>query len=201
MKTIYNIYEGLLGGMEDTLKQGDEITEDMLKLHWEYAYLNNLPQTNHKVIAGGMRGIYRKYFNKSVPELFTDRHSTLETLLSKPERKHKLKKLDTDGDYIASYLLQCELDNLVDTYDFTSNKSDIEYLTEKITEHMHKILNEDGKKSLRFVIKQYFRGGKLPILSIAMESISDKDFKPNAARYSKEIMCFNFTKGQYYYKN
>jgi hypothetical protein len=186
--------------MENTLKQGDEITEDMFKLQWGYAYLNNLPTRNDKAIAGGMRGIYRKYFNKSVPELFTDRHSTLETLLKNPERKHKLNKLDTDGDYIASYLLQCELDNLVYTYDFVSNKSDIEYLTEKITEHMHKILNNDGKKSLRFIVKQYYRGGKLPILSIAMETIHDSDFKPNVPRHSKEIMCFNFTKGQYYYK-
>lgn len=197
---IEYIEEGLLAGMEDTLKQGDEITEDMFKLHWEYAYLNNLPNKNDKAIVGGMRGIYRKYFNRSVPELFTDRHSTLETLLKKPERKHKLNKLDTDGDYIASYLLQCEFDNLVNSYDFVSNKSYIEYLTEKITKHMHKILNDDGKKSLRFVIKQYFRGGRLPILSIAMETIHDSDFKPNVPRFSKEIMCFNFTKGQYYYK-
>ena len=80
------------------------------------------------------------------------------------------------------------------------NKTDREYLTEKITEHMHKILNDDGKKSLIFIIKQYYRGGSLPIMSIAMESINDNDFKPNAPRFNKEIMCFNFTKGQYYYK-
>ena len=201
MKNIIDIYEAsILGDIEDTIEDGDKISEDMFKLQWGYAYLNNLPNKNEKAIAGGMRGIYRKYFNRSVPELFTDRHSTLETLLKKPERKNKLNKLDIDGDYIASYLLQCELDKLVNNYDFVSNKSDIEYLTEKITEHMHKILNNDGKKSLRFIVKQYYRGGNLPIISIAMESISDNDFKPNVPRHNKEIMCFNFTKGQYYYK-
>jgi hypothetical protein len=65
---------------------------------------------------------------------------------------------------------------------------------------MHKILNNDGKKSLRFIVKQYYRGGNLPIISIAMESVNIDDFKPNIPRYNTEIMCFNFTKGQYYYK-
>ena len=200
MKSIYNIYEASILDIEGTFEEGDNVSEDMFKMHWGYAYLNNLPNKNDKAIVGGMRGIYRKYFNRSVPELFTDRHSTLETLLKNPERKHKLNKLDTDGDYIATYLLQCELDKLVNNYDFVSNKSDIEYLAEKITEHMHNILNNDGKTSLRFIVKQYYRGGNLPIISIAMETLHDSDFKPNVPRHSKEIMCFNFTKGHYYYK-
>jgi isocitrate dehydrogenase kinase/phosphatase len=200
MKSIYNIYEASILDIDGTIEDGDKLSEDMFKLQWGYAYLNNLPNKNDRAIVGGMRGIYRKYFNRSVPELFTDRHSTLETLLKKPERKHKLNKLDTDGDYIASYMLQCELDKLVNNYDFVSNKSDIEYLTEKITEHMHKILNNDGKKSLQFKVRQYYRGGSAPIISIAMETIYDSDFKMNVPRHNQEIMCFNFTKGQYYYK-
>jgi hypothetical protein len=200
MKNIIDLYEASILDIDGTLEDGDKLSEDMFKFQWGYAYLNNLPNKNDRAIVGGMRGIYRKYFNRSVPELITDRHSTLETLLKKPERKHKLNKLDTDGDYIASYILQCELDKLVNNYDFVSNKSDIEYLTEKITEHMHKILNNDGKKSLRFIVKQYYRGGSTPMISIAMETIHDSDFKPNVPRHSKEIMCFNFTKGQYYYK-
>ena len=90
MKSIYNIcnenitnslhslYEASILDIDGTIEDGDKISEDMFKLQWGYAYLNNLPNRNAKAIIGGMRGIYRKYFNKSVPELFTDRHSTLE---------------------------------------------------------------------------------------------------------------------------
>ena len=200
MKSIYNIYEASILDIDGSFEEGDKISEDIFKLQWGYAYLNNLPNRNAKSINGGMRGIYKKYFNKSVPELFTDRHSTLETLLKNPERKHKLNKLDIDGDYIASYMLQVELDKTLGSYDFVSNKADREYLAEKITKHMHKILNDDGKKSLRFIVKQYYRGGSDPIISIEMGTIYDSDFKMNIPRYCKEIMCFNFTKGQYYYK-
>ena len=81
MKSIYNIYEASILDIEGSMEEGDKLSEDMFKLQWGYAYLNNLPNRNAKAINGGVRGIYRKYFNKSVPELFTDRHSTLETLL------------------------------------------------------------------------------------------------------------------------
>ena len=186
--------------IDGTIEDGDKISEDIFKLQWGYAYLNNLPNRNAKSLQGGMRQIYKKYFVKNVPKLETDRHSTLQELIKHPERKHILNKLDIDGDYIASYMLQVKLDKTFNSYDFVNNKSDREYLAEKITEHMHKILNDDGKKSLQFTVIQYYRGGSIPIISIAMETLHDSDFKMNVPSYCKDIMCFNFTKGQYYYK-
>ena len=43
MKNIIDIYEAsILGDIEDTIEDGDKISEDMFKLQWGYAYLNNL---------------------------------------------------------------------------------------------------------------------------------------------------------------
>ena len=198
------ISEASLLDIEDTIEDGDKISEDMFKLQWGYAYLNNLPWNNKSAISGGMRKIYRKYFNKSVPTLFTDRHSTLETLLKKPERKHKLDKLDIDGDYLASYLLQVELDKLVSKYDFISNKSDMQYLENKLQEHLNKILNDEGKENLKVSIHQYYRGDSTRILSVYIVAPRD-DFKPYVALTTipykgVKLIGFNFTEGQYYYK-
>lgn len=200
MKSIYNVYEAsLLGDIEDTLEYGDTIKEDMYKFQWEYAYLSNLPNRNRNVIKGGMRSIYRRYFKNSVPKLETDRHSTLQTLLKYPERKHLLNKLDTDGDYIASYMLQCKFDKFADFYDFTNR--DKKYLEKTITEHMGKILTDEGKEKLRFTVEEYFTGGHQPIITINMITTDPAtDFKPYVPRYGNFIMSFNFTKGQYYYK-
>ena len=204
MKSIYNVYEAsLLGDIEDTLEYGDVVKEDMYKFQWEYAYLSNLPDRNLRAVKGGMREIYRKYFIKNVPKLETDRYSTLQTLIKYPERKHILNKLDTDGDYIASYMLQCKFDRFVDFYDFT-NESNKKYLEKVITEHMSKILNDVGKRNLVFNVEQYFHGGNQKIITIIMSTTDKNDFKPNVPRYNTkyytEIMKFNFTKGQYYYK-
>lgn len=200
MKSIYNVYEAsLLGDIEDTLEYGDNIKEDMYKFQWEYAYLSNLPDRNRGVIKGGMRSIYRRYFKNSVPKLETDRHSTLQTLIKYPERKHLLSKLDTDGDYIASYMLQCEFDKFADFYDFRYR--DKKYLEKTITEHMSKILTNEGKEKLRFTVAEYFTGCQQPIITISMITTDPiTDFKPNLPRHGNVIMRFNFTKGQYYYK-
>lgn len=212
MKTIYNIcnknitnslyslYEGVLSDIKDTLDDADKSVDNLCKLHWGYAYLSNLPNRNASAIIGGMRGIYKKYFIKSVPKLETDRHSILPELFKHPERKHILNKLDVDGDYIASYMLQCEFDKPTDMYDFVNNEKDKRYLEETITSHMHKILNDEGKRCLKFKVKRMFKGGTHGgIISIAMETIYGSDFKLNASRYCDDIMCFNFTNGQYYY--
>lgn len=201
MKNIIDVYEAsLLGDIEDTFDYGDKLSVDMFKLQWEYTYLNNLPNRNQNAIVGGMEEIYRKYFKKNVPELFTDCYSTLETLINKYDRKHKINKLDIDGNYIASYILQCELNKFVNRYDFKNSKSDRLYLSERITKHMSKILNDNGKKAITFKVREKFKGSSKPIISIAMISNNIADFKTGMPRYCDEIMCFNFTKGQYYYK-
>ena len=199
MKSIYNIYEASILDIDGTIEDGDKISEDMFKFQWEYAYLSNIPDRNRNVIKGGMRSIYKRYFKNSVPKLETDRHSTLQTLHKHPERKHVLSKLDTDGDYIASYMLQCEFDKLADFYDFRYR--DKKYLEKTITEHMSKILTNEGKEKLIFNVKEYFHGGKLPIITIEMITTDPvTDFKPNVPRHGNTIMSFNYTKGQYYYK-
>ena len=150
--SLHSLYESsLLGDIEDTLEYGDTIKEDMYKFQWEYAYLSNCPNRNRNIIRGGMRSIYKRYFKNSVPKLETDRHSTLQNLYKHPERKHILNKLDTDGDYIASYMLQCEFDKFADFYDFRYR--DKKYLEKTITEHMSKILTNEGKEKLRFIHK------------------------------------------------
>lgn len=196
---MISLYESILGDIDNTISDADKNIDDMYKLHYNYAYLSNLQSLNVKAIKGGMRGIYKRYFNNAVPKLETDRHSILPELYKHPERKHVLSKLDTDGDYIASYMLQCELDKFVSEYDFT-NESDKQYLEKKITSHMNKILNSDGQKKLIFKVENYFRGGSKQIITIAMYSTDENDFKSYVPRYDKELMKFNFTKGEYYYR-
>lgn len=194
-----SLYESILSDIDDTISDADRNIDDMYKLHYNYAYLSNLPSHNIKAIKGGMRGIYKRYFSNAVPKLETDRHSTLSELYKHPERKHVLNKLDTDGDYIASYMLQCELDKFASEYDF-AKESDRQYLEKKITSHMNKILNNEGQKKLRFHVEKYYFGGAQQIFTIAMYSTDENDFKPNTSRYDKELMKFNFTKGEYYYR-
>jgi hypothetical protein len=196
---MISLYESILSDIDDTISDADKNIDDMYKLHYNYAYLSNLQSLNVKAIKGGMRGIYKRYFNNAVPKLETDRHSILPELHKHPERKHVLSKLDTDGDYIASYMLQCELDKFASEYDFT-NESDKQYLEKKITSHMNKILNSDGQKKLQFKVEKYFSGGTKQIITIVMYSTDKNDFKPNIPRYDREIMKFNFTKGEYYYR-
>lgn len=196
---MISLYESILSDIDDTISDADRNIDDMYKLHYNYAYLSNLQSLNVKAIKGGMRGIYKRYFNNAVPKLETDRHSILPELHKHPERKHVLRKLDTDGDYIASYMLQCELDKFASEYDFT-NESDKQYLEKKITSHMNKILNSDGQKKLQFKVEKYFSGGPKQIITIVMYSTDENDFKPNIPRYDREIMKFNFTKGEYYYR-
>lgn len=216
MKSIYNIcnenitnslhslYEASILDIDGTIEDGDKLSEDMYKFHWGYAYLSNLPWNNKSTISGGMRKIYKKYFNKSVPTLFTDRHSTLETLISNPKRRHKYNKLDIDGDYLAAYLLQAELDKFVSQYDFFNNSNDRQYLENKLQEHLNKILNDEGKENLKVSVHQYYRGDSTRILSVYIAA-PRIDFKPNTALTSIpykgiKLIGFNFTEGQYYYK-
>lgn len=193
-----SLYEGILGDIDDTLSNAARSIDDMYKLHYNYAYLNNYPSLNTKAIKGGMRGIYKRYFNNAVPKLETDRHSILPELYKHPERKHVLNKLDTDGDYLASYILQCELDKFANEYDFTK-ESDRQHLEKKITIHMNKILNNEGQNKLRFHVERYYYGGAQLMFTIVMYSTDKNDFKPNMSRYDKELMKFNFTEGEYYY--
>ena len=97
-----SLRESLLSDIEDTLNVGDVTADEMCKLNYRLQYFNT---HSCKAIRGGRSKLVEKYFNKSVPTLFTDRHSTLETLLKKPERKHKLNKLDIDGDYLAILMI------------------------------------------------------------------------------------------------
>ena len=203
MKTIYNVYEGLLNGMEDILDGGDAIADDMHKLHYNFAYLSNLPWHNKSNIAGGMRGLYRKYFIKKVPTLKTDRHSTLQKLFDHPDRIHTYNRLDTGGDYLAAYLLQVELDDLVQDYDFFNNKNDIQFLEKKLNDHLAKILNDEGKNNLRLYVERRFHGENPRILTVTLKSNDKTDFKPNNYGHGcpdMTIIPLNFTEGQYYYR-
>ena len=60
------IEEGLLKGQDPTLSSGNKINCVNNKLHYGYAYMNNLPWDEKRYIVNGMRGIYKKYFNNSV---------------------------------------------------------------------------------------------------------------------------------------
>ena len=86
-----------------------------------------------------------------------------------------------------------------DFYDFRYR--DKKYLEKTITEHMGKILTNEGKEKLRFTVQEHFTGGQQPIITISMITTDPvTDFKPNRPRHGNTIMEFNFTKGQYYYK-
>ena len=193
------MYEGLLSGQDSIMSQGDKITDDMHKLQYNFAFLSNLPLTNKSYIVGGMRGIYKKYFNKNVPTLKTNRHATLQTLYNHPEAIHIYNRLDLDNDYLASYLLQIDLDDFVGDYDFFENKNDKKYLEDKLNEHLAKILNNDGKNNLKLYIENNFHGGKQKILTISLYSKNKDDFKPSKPRFAtNELIKFNYTEGQYY---
>ena len=166
---------------------------------FKYAYLNNLPSPNLKAIKGGMRGIYKKYFVKSIPELNTDRHSILPELYKHPERKHTLNKLDVDGDYLASYTLQVKLDKFVNEYNFEKNFRDIYYLKEQLEQHFSKILNDSGKTNLYINVGKYHNITHQNKLYISICTKDSADFKPNTPHNGMELMRFNFTDGQYYY--
>ena len=193
------ILEGLLSGQDATLANGDDLIDDMHKLQYNFAFLSNLPLTSKSYIVGGMRGIYKRYFNKNVPTLKTNRHATLQTLYGHPEAIHTYNKLDLDNDYLATYLLQVDLDKIVGDYDFFNDKNDIEYLEEKLNERLAKILNDDGKNNLKLFIENNFHGGKQRILTISLCSKNKDDFKPSKPKFaSNELIKFNYTEGQYY---
>lgn len=197
---IEYIEEGLLSGQDTTISRGDALVEDMYKLQYNFAYLSNIPWHNKNSIVGGMRGIYKKYFIKNVPTLKTDRHSTLQSLADNPERIHTYNKLDVDGDYLAAYLLQVELDKPIEQYDFFDSIKDKHYLEDKLNEHLSKILNDEGKKYLKIYLDEYFRGGSQKILTIMIDTDDKSDFKSNKFYVSMTIIKFNYTEGQYYYR-
>lgn len=193
------IEEGLLSGQDRIISSGNKIVDDMHKLQYNFAFLSNLPWYNKSYIVGGMRGIYKKYFNKNVPTLKTNRHATLQTLYDHPEAIHTYNKLDPDNDYLATYLLQIDLDKIADDYDFIENKNDRIYLEKLLNDHLAKILNDNGKNNLKLCIESNFHGGKPRILTIALYSKNKDDFKPSKPRFaSNELIKFNYTEGQYY---
>ena len=197
------IEEGLLKGQDRTISSGNKIADDMHKLHYGYAYMNNLPWDEKRYIAGGMRGIYKKYFISSVPALKTNIHSIL------PAHNGNLKsiyitynKLDLNGDYLAAYILQVELDDIIESYDFIDNKNDGKYLEKKLNDHLAKILNKDGKENLELRITEVHGracpSDALKVLTVSLCSKNEDDFKPGRPWYMKGgniLLPLKFVKG------
>jgi hypothetical protein len=205
MKTIYNIYEGILDNIDIAIDKADRTIKDIRKMQSEYAYLNNLPNLVKPFIIGGVRGVYKKYFISNVPKLHTDRHSILSELYKHPERLHDYTKLDTDGDYLAAYILQTEFKKPVEDYNL-SNISDSEQFAKEIEAHLFKIMNAEGKDNLRvFVDRRGYNGRDITVKLFTKDRTDLRDRAFKALGISKwagayPLLEWSFTKGQYYYK-
>lgn len=135
---IEYIEEGLLAGMEDTLKAGDNISADMCKLHWTHMHNQALSGKLYYSLSA----FRDKYFIKNVPAFKTD----IFRPLSDPDYKaNKTYRFDRIHWFIA-YMLELELGVFAEDFDF----SDTDKLTELFTEHFNKILNDEGKNMLVF---------------------------------------------------
>lgn len=101
MKSIIDIYEGMLAGMEDTLAVGDELDAKMRSLHWSYKCWKKYINIEKSFGQSERKDIFDKYFRKDLPVLKTN----IETKISRPDYQEKNRKLQMGAEYIAAYML------------------------------------------------------------------------------------------------
>ena len=104
MKSIIDIYEGLLAGQEETLQAGDALNARMHCLHWAYNCRKKYTNIEKGFDQKERKDIFNKYFRKDLPELKTN----FECMMSDPMYQDKSRKIQMGAEYIAAYMLGTE---------------------------------------------------------------------------------------------
>lgn len=109
MKSLYNIYEGILSDVDSTLNINDQCIDEMCRLNWRMTYYN---ATNFKMIPGGRKSIVEKYFGKKLEPIHATMHISFSKnydLAKKNEEEYK-----TPAMWFEAIILNTKYDTPID---------------------------------------------------------------------------------------
>lgn len=184
MKTLYNIYEGLLSDIDSTLNNSDDYIDSMHYLNWR---LTHYKTKNFKAVSGGRKGVVEKYFGKNLEKIFASMHV--------PHSKdHELAKrntgaYNTPAMWFEAIILNTKYDTPVDDtlkrtvvypYRIIDDKLEYEFNSRLLPEY--KAIYENGDPIIRAVTRWIHRPGRTEVVvriyltSAVLKADMDNDY-------------------------
>ena len=139
---IEYIEEGLLSGMDDVMRQGDDIEDMMHLFHWKYGGM--FKKVVHKVVPGGLiGGVFMKYFPKKPVAIKTN--WTKEPLSVTCGNTKMYTYTKYDADYLQAMILNTRLPKPITEYNLSNFKDALE-VKNAIEEHIRSYMLDDARK-------------------------------------------------------
>lgn len=182
MKSLYNIYEGLLSGQDNVLNQGNKTIDDMCLFHWKYG-----KSYNYKVfknVKGGLGGVFKKHFVKKAPIIYTSWPA--DPISKRPDYPHRIKYDHYSIDYLCAIILSTKLPKPIEDYNIYNFKDKYE-LQNEIEFQLRSYMLDDSRK---FRTKER----KFPVLSCeikpSMKKISmNIYYHQDDIKYESSLLC------------
>lgn len=181
MKSLYNIYEGLLSGQENTITYGDELTDKMNLFHWRFG--KSYRYKVYKNVPGGLGGVFKKHFTKKAPVIYT---AWPADPIAKRLDTRKIPHDKYGIDYLYAIILNTKLPKPIDSYKLFSYK-DLHEIMKVIEEQLRFYMTDDWRK---------FRTAKnnWPVFTLSwhnsLRGVSlDVYYHNNDIKYESQLLC------------
>lgn len=141
MKSLYNIYEGLLSGQDNVLNQGNKTIDDMCLFHWKYG--KSYRYKVYKSVKNGLGGIFKKHFVKKAPIIYTSWPA--DPISKRPDYPHRIKHDHYNIDYLYAIILSTKLPKPIDSYNLCNFKDLLE-LKNEVEFQLRSYMLDDSRK-------------------------------------------------------
>ena len=182
MKSLYNIYEGLLSGQDNVLNQGNKTIDDMRLFHWKFSKSHRYKV--YKNVPGGLGAVFKKHFVKKAPVIYT---SWPEEPISKnPDYPHRIKHDHYSIDYLYAIVLNTKLPKPIESYSLYNFK-DVYEITNAIEEQLRFYMTDDSRT---FRTKER----SFPVLTVNTHSSLGKlelsiYYHQDDIKYESQLLC------------
>lgn len=166
MKTLYNIYEGLLSDIDSTLNNSDDYIDSMHHLNWR---LTHYDTKNFRAVSGGRKGVVEKYFGKNLEKISASTHIPY----SKDYElaKKNTRAYDTPAMWLEAIILNTKYDapiddtlkrTVVSPYKIIDDKLEYEFNSRLLPEY--KAIYENGNPIIRTATRWIHRPQRTEVI-------------------------------------
>jgi hypothetical protein len=183
MNSIYNIYEGLLAGQEEVMKNGDYVADNMHLFHWKYG--KSYRYKIFKNVIGGLGRVFKQHFVKKAPKIWTA--WTADPIAKSGISTKRYSHDHYNIDYLYAIILSTKLPKPIDSYDVDFNIKDRLEVGKAIEENLRFYMTDDNRK---------FRTehNKYPILTVEFSpthrgTMLKVYYHQNEIKYESSLLC------------
>lgn len=182
MKSLYNIYEGLLSGQDNVLNQGNKTIDDMCLFHWKYG--KSYHYKVFKNVKGGLGGVFKKHFVKKAPVIYTSWPA--DPISKRPDYPHRIKYDHYSIDYLCAIILSTKLPKPIEDYNIYNFKDKYE-LQNEIEFQLRSYMLDDSRKFRT-------KNNNFPVLSCEIKPSMKKIYidiyyHQDDIKYESSLLC------------